>query len=185
MEALKESLDQKRRELAKLGAENLRSWGQGGGSEGYKTYGTMTRPDPKEALGTLAIKHNYAPEGHQFKNSTSWDVSFSFRAPDTGADKISGRQRPEHQSVGSSSDKSVQEQEPGPEQEARNNVQKERKQKTKSWQQQMETEEGAKEVRVMVQARTGPCPVCKERHFYQRKVPWGSLLWPSDRLTEC
>ena len=95
MEALKESLDQKRRELARLG-----SWGQGGaqrrdsilrrershggvqgtsleqgsigkGSEEHGAYGSMILPDPKEASGTLAIKHHCTSEGHQFKNFTS------------------------------------------------------------------------------------------------------------------
>ena len=41
------------------------------------------------------------------------------------------------------------------------------------------------EVQVRAQAKTGPCTLCKEGRFYPRKLPWGSLLWPSDRLTEC
>ena len=49
----------------------------------------------------------------------------------------------------------------------------------------IETEEGAKELRATAVAKTGPCPVCKEKHEYQRKLPWGSLPWPSDRLQEC
>ena len=145
----------------------------------------MTRPDPKVALGTLGFKHNYAPKGHQFQNSTSWDVLFSFSAPDTGADRTSVRQKPERLSIGFSSDKSVQEQETGPEQEARHDVQKESKPNTKSGEQKMETEEGAKEVRVMVQAKAGPCPIYKEWHFYPRILPWGSVSWPSKRLSEC
>ena len=84
----------------------------------------MTRPDPKDALRTLGIKDNYVPGGHQFQNSTSWDISFSFRAPHTGTDKTSVRQKPERPSVGSSNCKIVLEQETGPEKEARHNAQK-------------------------------------------------------------
>ena len=112
-------------------------------------------------------------------------MSFSFRALDQGADKISGRQKQDRPGVEYSSDKSVQEQEPGPEQEDRHDVRKERKQEMKSWKQKMETEEGAKEVRVMVQAKARPCPICKEWYFYPRVLPWGSVSWPSDRLSEC
>ena len=53
------------------------------------------------------------------------------------------------------------------------------------WKQKMGTEEGAKELRAAAEAKTGPCLVCKEKHVYQRKLPWGSLQWPSDRLQEC
>ena len=131
MEALKGSLDQKQRELARLA-----SWGQGcvqwrdsilrtemshggvqftsleqgsigKGSEEHGAYGSMILPDPKEASGTLAIKHHCTSEGHQFKNSTSWDVSLSFRASDTGAGKISNRQQPERPSRQTARDKSV------------------------------------------------------------------------------
>ena len=49
----------------------------------------------------------------------------------------------------------------------------------------MGTEEGAKELRVKAEAKTGSCPVCKGKHEYQRRLPWGSLSWPSDRLQEC
>ena len=48
----------------------------------------------------------------------------------------------------------------------------------------MGTEEGAQELMVKAEAKIGPCPVCKGKHEYQRKLPWGSLLWPSDRLQE-
>ena len=99
MEALKESQDQKRRELASLGAGNLgnrglswairrdlnrqreRSYGEvqarsperdsiGKGSEGHRNHKITIRPDPKEALGTLGIQHNYVPEGHKFQYAT-------------------------------------------------------------------------------------------------------------------
>ena len=53
------------------------------------------------------------------------------------------------------------------------------------WKQKMGTEEGAKELRAMAEAEAGPCPVCKEKHKYQRKLPWGSLSWPNDQLQEC
>ena len=53
------------------------------------------------------------------------------------------------------------------------------------WTQKMGTEEGAKELRATAEAKAGPCPVCKEKHEYQRRLPWGSLPWPSDRLQEC
>ena len=53
------------------------------------------------------------------------------------------------------------------------------------WKQKMGTEEGAKELWATAEAKTGPCPVCKEKHEYQRKLPWGSLTWPRDRLQEC
>ena len=52
------------------------------------------------------------------------------------------------------------------------------------WKQKMGTEEGSKELRATAEAKTGPCPVCKEKHVYQRKFTWGSLQWPSDRLQE-
>ena len=53
------------------------------------------------------------------------------------------------------------------------------------WRQKMGTEEGSKEIRATAEVKTGPCPVCKEKHVYHWKLPWGSLQWPSDRLQEC
>ena len=53
------------------------------------------------------------------------------------------------------------------------------------WRQKMRKEEGAKELRATAEAKTGPCPVCKGKHEYQRRLPRGSLPWPSDRLQEC
>ena len=53
------------------------------------------------------------------------------------------------------------------------------------WRQKMETEEGAKELRGAVEEKTGQCPVCKGTHKYHRRLPWGSLPWPSDRLHGC
>ena len=53
------------------------------------------------------------------------------------------------------------------------------------WRQKMGTEEGAKELRVAAEERAGSCPACKGTHKYQRRLPWGSLPWPSDRLQEC
>ena len=114
MEALKESQDQKRRELASLGARNLGNWGLswairrdlnrqkersyggvqarsperdsiGKGSEGHRNHETTIRPDPKEVLGTLRIQHNYEPEGSQLQYATRCEGSFSIRAPDMGA----------------------------------------------------------------------------------------------------
>ena len=96
MEALKESQDQKRRELARLGAGKLGRWGLswvprwgsnrhrersygevqgrsperdsiGKGSEGHRNHKITPRQDPKEVFGTLGIQHNHAPEGHQFQ----------------------------------------------------------------------------------------------------------------------
>ena len=52
----------------------------------------------------------------------SWDVSFSLRATDTGAGKVSGRQKPELPSAGTSRDKGFQEQEQGQEQGAQREV---------------------------------------------------------------
>ena len=101
-------------------------------SKAHRTYKTISLSDPKEARGTLVIKHHYMPEGNKFKNSMSWDVSFSFRATDIGAGKISGIQKPEYPSVGTSSNKSVQEQERRLEQEAQHKVQQEWKWKTKT-----------------------------------------------------
>ena len=49
----------------------------------------------------------------------------------------------------------------------------------------MGTEEGAKELRVAAEERAGSCPACKETHEYQRRLPWGSLRWPSDCMQEC
>ena len=49
----------------------------------------------------------------------------------------------------------------------------------------LETEAGAREVCIPAEEKTGPCPVCKEKHVYKRKLPWGVLSWPSDRLHEC
>ena len=49
----------------------------------------------------------------------------------------------------------------------------------------MGTREGAQGLRDTTEAKTGPCPVRKEKHEYQRRLPWGSLLWPSNRLQEC
>ena len=49
----------------------------------------------------------------------------------------------------------------------------------------MGTEEGCKELRATAEMKMGPCPVCNKRHVYQRKLPWGYLMWPSDRLQYC
>ena len=49
----------------------------------------------------------------------------------------------------------------------------------------MGTEEGAKELRVAAEERAGSCPACKGTHKYQRRLPWGSLRWPSNRMQEC
>ena len=35
------------------------------------------------------------------------------------------------------------------------------------------------------EARTGPCPVCQDKHVYHRKLSWGSITWPSSRLQDC
>ena len=53
------------------------------------------------------------------------------------------------------------------------------------WKQKMGTEEGAKEIRVTAEAIAGPCPVCKEKHEYQRRLPWGSLQFPRSWLQKC
>ena len=49
----------------------------------------------------------------------------------------------------------------------------------------MGTEEGAQELRIKAEAKIGSYPVCKGIHKYQRRLPWESLLWPSDWLPEC
>ena len=49
----------------------------------------------------------------------------------------------------------------------------------------MGTEEGSEELRATAEAKTGPFPICKEMHVYQRKLPWGFLQRSSDRLQEC
>ena len=118
------------------------------------------------------------------KNTTRGDESLRVRASGKGADKSSGPQGPEHLREGTSRNKNGQKPEPGPEQEAQPDIRKENKESAKAPKPKMETE-GAKEVRVVVLARVGSYPICKGRHFYKRKVPWGSLLWPSDRLMEC
>ena len=38
--------------------------------------------------------------------------------------------------------------------------------------QKIGTEEGAKELRDAAKAKTEPCPVCKEKHEYQMRLPW-------------
>ena len=43
------------------------------------------------------------------------------------------------------------------------------------WRQRMGTEKGAQELRVKAEVKIGSCPVCKGRHKYQRRLPWGSL----------
>ena len=53
------------------------------------------------------------------------------------------------------------------------------------WRQKMGKEKGAQELRVKAEANIGSCRVCKGRHEYQRRLPWGSLPWPSDRLQSC
>ena len=79
--------------------------------------------------------------------------------------------------MGAFSGGSIQEREPGQEQEAQHDVQQ-------KWKKNLETEEGSRELRAVVEAKASPCPVCKERHVYQRKLAWGYLQWPSDRLQE-
>ena len=44
----------------------------------------------------------------------------------------------------------------------------------------MGTEEGAQKIRARAEEMIGSCPVCKGKHEYQRRLPWGSLSWPSD-----
>ena len=55
----------------------------------------------------------------------------------------------------------------------------------KEWAQKLLTEEGAKEIRLTAQTRTGSCPVCWEPHVYHRRLPWGSISWPISRLQDC
>ena len=43
------------------------------------------------------------------------------------------------------------------------------------WKQKLKKKTGAREVWVTAENKTGPCLVCKEKHVYQRKSPWGSL----------
>ena len=49
----------------------------------------------------------------------------------------------------------------------------------------MQTEQGSRELRAGFEAKTKACPVFKGRHVYQRKLAWGYLQRPSDRLQEC
>ena len=49
----------------------------------------------------------------------------------------------------------------------------------------MGTEEGAKELRATAEEKGRQCPVCRGKHDYQRRMPWGTLQWPSDWLQEC
>ena len=53
------------------------------------------------------------------------------------------------------------------------------------WKKQLLTEEGAREICGMAEARTGLFTVCHDKHVYIRKLPWGSLPWPSSRLQDC
>ena len=53
------------------------------------------------------------------------------------------------------------------------------------WAQKLLTEEGSKEIRGTAEARRGPCPVCRDKHIYHRKLAWGSISWPSSRLQDC
>ena len=53
------------------------------------------------------------------------------------------------------------------------------------WAQKLLTEEGSKEICGTGKARTGRCPVCRDKHVYPRKFAWGSLSWPSSRLQDC
>ena len=203
VEDLKQSLDQKQRELAWLGAGKLGSWGRGcvvrrgsnppgerfhmevkdmfreqgfaakeseaGGTKGNRAL--MALPNPKGALGALVAMHNYTPEGYEY--ATDQGGSFS---SGRGAGQIRGRQEQEHPQVRASGGRSVQEQEPGQEREARNDVQQEwKQQEQQEWNQKMETEEGSKELRATAEARTGPCLVCKERHVCQRNCHGGTF----------
>ena len=34
-------------------------------------------------------------------------------------------------------------------------------------------------------AKMSPCPCCKEKHHYSRKLNWGTVDWPSNRLESC
>ena len=49
----------------------------------------------------------------------------------------------------------------------------------------MGTEEGAKELGATKEEKAGPCPVCRGKHDFQRRLSWGALQWPSDWLQEC
>ena len=39
------------------------------------------------------------------------------------------------------------------------------------WAQKLLTDEGSKEICGTAEARTGPCPVCRDKHVYLRKLP--------------
>ena len=49
----------------------------------------------------------------------------------------------------------------------------------------MSTEEGAKERKAQLLKIMKPCPVCQGRHTYKRRMRWGQMEWPSDRLESC
>ena len=36
-----------------------------------------------------------------------------------------------------------------------------------------------------IKEKNKPCPVCKEKHTYNRKLKFGQMEWPSQRLEAC
>ena len=49
----------------------------------------------------------------------------------------------------------------------------------------MKTESGSKELKARVEADLKPCPACAGKHTYTRKLPWGEIDWPSQRMDAC
>ena len=93
---------------------------------------------------------------------------FSFKASQTGAGKISSCQQPERPSKGTSRTKSVQEQKPGPEEEAQHDVQQE-------WKQKMGTEEGCKELGDTTERKRDHAPSVKGGMYTKGDFPGGTF----------
>ena len=53
------------------------------------------------------------------------------------------------------------------------------------WASKMKTREGAEEIRKMKAAKAKPCPVCKGKHTYSKKLTFGEMEWPSNQLEKC
>jgi hypothetical protein len=56
---------------------------------------------------------------------------------------------------------------------------------TAGWKQKLGTKEEASKEKEARETAMGPCPACKGRHTYTRKLVWGSMEWPSSRLDQC
>ena len=70
--------------------------------------------------------------------------------------------------------------EPGPHDRSRSSDHTPRQE----WARKLPADEGSKDIRGTAEARMGICPVCRDKHVYQRKLTWGSNPWPSSRLQD-